>query len=42
MVARVNETSKINTKLLNRGGAEEARWPHKPEDGGSKPSLGKL
>ena len=25
-----------------RYGAVEARWPHKPKDGGSKPSTGKL
>ena len=26
---------------LKRGGAEEARWAHNPEDGGSKPSPAK-
>ena len=25
-----------------RYGAVEARWPHKPKDGGSKPSTGRL
>ena len=26
-----------NIKFVKRGGAEEARWAHNPEDGGSKP-----
>ena len=36
------ELAKPNIKLFKRGGAEEARWAHNPEDGGSKPSPVKL